>query len=229
MLRRLVAGLAKGVGRSQSTLRSGQLDNRDLEAVLASIVEREKREDGRRWLVVEIGTGGGRGSTVAIHRALTALAHGFQLVGYEGDPELASHASSFWSKAEDVRVVNEYFMRREDIDIEVKPRVAPADRASYLPEFAAVSRAGNFLATPPPGPIDLLFIDSVRYTHLAILRAVRPWLQPETIVVMEDDIPGYGELAIVEGEIELRDVLRHEIAGHQWPFVEFKMEPTGSA
>jgi hypothetical protein len=41
---------------------------------------------------------------------------------------------------------------------------------------------------------------------------------------MEDDIPGYGELAIVESELELRDVARHEIEGHPWPVVEFRVE-----
>jgi predicted O-methyltransferase YrrM len=108
----------------------------------------------------------------------------------------------------------------------VKPRVAPADREAYLPEFDAVAKAENFLETAPPGPIDLLFVDSVRYTHLAILRAAAPWLRPETVVVMEDDIPGYGELAIVESELELRDVARHEIGGHQWPLVEFRIGAT---
>jgi hypothetical protein len=154
---------------------------------------------------------------------LTARTRRFQLVGYEGDRKLAIRASSYWSKTEEVHVVNEYFMHREAIDVDVKPRIAPADRASYLPEFAAVARAENFLATSPPGAIDLLFIDSVRYTHLAILHAARPWLHPETVVVMEDDIPGYGELAIVESEFELRDVVRHEIAEHPWPLVEFKV------
>lgn len=229
MLRQRVAGLAKALRRSHSTLRRGQLDNRDLEVLLTGIVEREKWGNGRRCIVVEVGTGGGRGSTVAIHRALTARALQFQLVGYEGDPRLAIHASGYWSKVEGVHVVNEYFMRREDIDVEVKPRVAPADRASYLPEFEAVARAENFLATPPPGPIDLLFIDTVRYTHLAILLAAEPWLEPETVVVMEDDIPGYGELAIVEREFELRDVVRYEIAEHPWPLVEFKVAPCGIA
>jgi hypothetical protein len=40
---------------------------------------------------------------------------------------------------------------------------------------------------------------------------------------MEDDIPGYGELAIVETEFELRDVVRHELEAHPWPVVEFSL------
>ena len=102
---------------------------------------------------------------------LTASDCRFRLVGYEGNAELALHASRYWHDTPDVQVVNEYFMHRTDIDLEVKPRVAPGDRASYLPEFDAVAAAENFLVTSPPGPIDLLFIDSVRYTHLAILRS----------------------------------------------------------
>jgi predicted O-methyltransferase YrrM len=201
----------------------GQLDNDDLGALVGDIAERESWEGGPTRIVVEVGTGGGRGSTVAIHQALRAHNCRFRLVGYEGNAELAMHASRYWEAAQDVRVVNEYFMRHEDIDLVVKLRVAPDDRAVYLPEFDAVAAAGNFLTTPPPGPIDLLFIDSVRYTHLAILRAAEPWLRPETIIVMEDDIPGYGEVAIVESELELRDVVRHELEGHMWPLVEFRI------
>jgi predicted O-methyltransferase YrrM len=202
---------------------AGQLDNRGLEVLVRGIAEHWERD--RERIVIEVGTGGGRGSTVAIHRALTAANRPFRLIGYEGDPELAAHASRYWGDAEDVRVVHEYFMRREDIAAAVKPRVAEGDRASYLPEFDAVAAKENFLATLPPGPIDLFFIDSVRYTHLAVLRAAALWLRPETVVVMEDDIPGYGELAIIESELKLREVEKHEIDGSMWPFVEFRIEP----
>ena len=226
MFRRRVAELALALRARRGSLERGQLDNRGLAAVLAGIVERGKWDGERQRIVIEVGTGSGRGSTVAIHRVLAACDSKFQLVGYEGDPKLAAGASRYWRDVDDVQVVNEYFMRREDIDLEVKPRVAPDDRASYLPTFDAVARAANFLATPPSGPIDLLFIDSVRYTHLAILRAAAPWLQPGTVVVMEDDIPGYGEVAIVESELELRDVAKHVIQGHPWPLVEFRIGPT---
>jgi hypothetical protein len=121
-----------------------------------------------------------------------------------------------------VRVVNEYFMHPGDIDQAVKPLVAPKERDSYFPWFEA-RRDGKFLETPPPGPIDLLFIDSVRYTHLAILRTALPWLAKESVVVMEDDIPDYGELAFIESEFKLRKVRRHEISEHPWPLVEFKL------
>jgi predicted O-methyltransferase YrrM len=209
------------------SLRSGQLDKRDLEALIAGALERGNAEGSSRLLVVEVGTGGGKGSTVAIHRALLATGQPFRLVGYEGNAELASLASEHWHSSDEVQVVNEYFMHREDIDRAVKPRVAPADREAYLPEFDAVATAVNFLATTPPGPIDLLFVDSVRYTHLAILRAAMPWLRPETVLMMEDDIPEYGELAIVKSEFELRDVATHEIEGHPWPLVEFTIAPLG--
>lgn len=200
-----------------------QLDNRDLSALIADVIAREGWTQGRARNVVEVGTGGGEGSTVAIHRALTADDSSFEVVGYEGDPELADQAARYWSDADEVRVVNEYFMHRDDIDRVVRPRITPNDRPAYLPVFDAVAGVENFLVTPPPSPIDLLFIDSVRYTHVAILRAARPWLGDETIVVMEDDIPEYGELSIVESEFELRDVSRHKLDGHPWPLVEFRV------
>lgn len=224
MLRRGVSRLARRVHEQEPTLRSGQLDNPDLDSLVARIVERENWEGDRNRIVVEVGTGGGRGSTVAIHRALTARGCPFQLIGYEGDAELAALAAHHWDDEANVHVINEYFMHREDLDLRVKPRVAPGDRESYLPVFDAVAARENFLATTPDGPADLLFIDSVRYTHVAIVRAAAPWLRPETVVLMEDDISGYGELAIVESEFELRDVARHQIGGHQWPLVEFRLE-----
>ena len=201
---------------------AGELDNRDLEVLIGDVVKREKWKGDRDRLVVEVGTGGGRGSTAAIHRAFTARHPRFQLVGYEGDGELASQAASYWSDTPEVRVVNEYFMRPGDIDSAVKPLVVPDERDSYVPWFDA-RRGASFLETPPPGPIDLLFIDSVRYTHLAILRTALTWLSTETVIVMEDDIPDYGELAFIESEFELRKVRRHEIAEHPWPLVEFKL------
>lgn len=222
MLRLRVSQAARARRGRHRALRSGQLDNGELEAVLAGIVEREWL-GGQSRIVVEIGTGGGRGSTVAIHRALTASRHPFRLVGYEGSAELARHASRRWRDTENVGVVNEYFMRREDVDAVVKPLVMPGDRAAYLPEFDAIAATDNFLATVPPGPIDLLFVDSVRYTHLAILRAASPWLRPDSVVLMEDDIPGYGELGLLRSDFELRDVVQHEIAGHPWPLVEFRL------
>jgi predicted O-methyltransferase YrrM len=200
----------------------GELDNSDLEVLLGDVVKREKWKGERGRLVIEVGTGGGRGSTAAIHRALTARNHRFQLVGYEGDGELAQQAATYWEDVPEVRVVNEYFMHPGDIDQAVKPLVAPKERDSYFPWFDA-RRDGKFLETPPPGPIDLLFIDSVRYTHLAILRTALPWLAKESVVVMEDDIPDYGELAFIESEFKLRKVRRHEISEHPWPLVEFKL------
>lgn len=221
--RRRDAGAEAGASPPTSPVSPGQLDNRQLEALVARIVEREERSHEREWLVVEVGTGGGRGSTVALHRALVAAGHPFQLIGYEGDIELAAQASEHWSGEQNVHVVNEYFMHREDLELAVKPRISPSDRETYMPVFDAAAQAPNFLATPPPAPIDLLFIDSVRYTHLAILRACRAWLEPETVVVMEDDIPEYGESAIVASEFDLREVTRHEIPEHPWPLVEFRI------
>ena len=68
-----------------------------------------------------------------------------------------------------------------------------------------------------------LLHEHLGYTHLAILRAAEPWLKADTVVVMEDDIPGYGELAIVKSELELRNVATHEIGDHPWPLVEFRV------
>ena len=225
MLRRLLSRTAPAEPPPTAAQSSGQLDNPELEALVRGIIERGGWDAERRRLVVEVGTGGGEGSTVAIQRALTASNCRFELIGYEGDADLAARAAQHWADVDGVHVVNEYFMRREDIDRAVKPHVAPADRESYIPEFEAIATKGNFLATTPPAPIDLLLIDSVRYTHLGILQAARPWLRPDTVVVMEDDIPDYGEVAIVESEFELRDVTRHEIDEHPWPLVEFRITP----
>lgn len=221
--RRPCTGAEAEASAPSSPASPGQLDNRHLEALVTRVVEREEWNRGREWLVVEVGSGGGQGSTVALHRALVATGHPFQLIGYEGDTELAAQASEYWGGTKNARIVNEYFMRREDLELAVKPRIAPSDRETYVPWFDAAAQAQNFMVTPPPRPIDLLFIDGVRYTHLAILRASQAWLEPETVVLMEDDIPEYGELAIVGSEFELREVTKHEIGEHPWPLVEFRI------
>jgi predicted O-methyltransferase YrrM len=225
MIRRAFLRGRRTHGQAGDSLRTGQLDNAELVALVQAIAGRESW-NGTERLVVEVGTGGGRGSTVALHRALAASGARFQLLGYEGNAELARLATDHWHDRPDVRVVNEYFMHRADIDAAITHWVAEDDRDAYLPVFGELAQAENFLATAPPGQIDLIFIDSVRYTHLAILRAAAPWLGPESVVLMEDDIPGFGELAIVEQELELRGIARHELPGHQWPLVEFQVTPS---
>src|SRR5438874_13758769 len=126
MLRRLLSRAAQEEPATAPAESTGQLDNADLEALLTGIVESWEAE--RKQLVVEVGTGGGQGSTVALHRVLTASLSPFRLIGYEGNSELAASASRYWNDTPDVQVVNEYFMHREDVDLAVKARVAPEVR-----------------------------------------------------------------------------------------------------
>src|SRR5690242_8219023 len=127
MLRRLLSRTPRAEPPPTPAQSTGQLDNPELEALVKGIAERGDWDDERVRLVVEVGTGGGEGSTVAIHRALTASNRRFALIGYEGDAELAEHAARHWSDVGGVRVVNEYFMHREDIEGAVKPHIAPTD------------------------------------------------------------------------------------------------------
>ena len=102
MLRRLLSRAAQEEPATAPAESAGQLDNADLEALLSGIVEKWGAE--RKRLVVEVGTGGGQGSTVALHRVLTASNSPFQLIGYEGNSELAGNASRHWNDTPEVRV-----------------------------------------------------------------------------------------------------------------------------
>jgi hypothetical protein len=122
-------------------------------------------------------------------------------------------------------VINEFFMNSLDIEKQVQDLISPHDREPYLKTFAKYRDASNFFRTEPPSPVDFFFIDTVRYTHLAAIKLAMTYSHKHTRVLMEDDIPDYGETKILKEHTGITAFEPHTVKGCQWPFVLFDIRP----
>jgi len=221
--KRALSALKRLVFR-RGTLLSGQLRNSDFEKLLSqqlSLLASTVRD--RSLNIVEVGTGSGKGSTISVYEAAKRLGQPFTLTGYECNPDLYQRAADQWKNVNEVRIVHEFFMAQSDFSSRVYPHILPGDQEEYRRTFQKYESATNFFSTPPATPVDLLVIDSVRYTHLAAVTCAQPFLSVHSIVVMEDDIPDYGETKILERHLALKDLNHHPIANHDWPIVSFRL------
>ncbi len=71
---------------------------------------------------------------------------------------------------------------------------------------------------------DIIFIDSIRYSHAGIVNTILDLKMNNAVVVMEDDIPGYGELKIIEKYFSLSKLKKFRCYPHQWPYLLFKVD-----
>jgi hypothetical protein len=209
-------------GKHPQELLDGQLQNQAFEDLVSSLVSSvTPSPKGRVFSMVEVGTGAGKGSTMSVYSALKRGAQEFLLYSYEGDRVLAGLAKNVWRESVNVKIINEFFMQKTDIGPLILPFLSPDDRVRYEKVFASYMRRKNYLRTIPPAPVDLLFIDSVRYTHLPIIRQATRFLHPGSLVLIEEDIPDRGERGIIERFYELSNVREFQVSGSMWPFCAF--------
>jgi hypothetical protein len=133
--------------------------------------------------IVEVGTGDGSGTTVALMHALyrqcqLTYGRGFHLYTYEGMSSVAQKAADRWANNPKVTVINEHVMDEDLLDRLVLAHIEGPDSDEYPGKsffargFAAMRRGefgGGFLRTRPPCTADLVLIDSSRFTHAGIV------------------------------------------------------------
>jgi hypothetical protein len=133
--------------------------------------------------VVEVGTGDGSGTTVALMHALykqcqLAFGRGFHLYTYEGMTSMAQKATDRWAHNPKVTVINEHVMDEDLLDPFVIAHIEGPDSDEYpgkpfhVRGYAAMRRGdfgSGFLRTRPPCAADLVLIDSSRFAHAGIV------------------------------------------------------------
>jgi hypothetical protein len=175
--------------------------------------------------VLEIGTAFGDSSTKSLFRNLKSSGKEYFLLGYEPMDSCYTKATSIWSGVEGVRIEKKYFLTQNAITF-FKQAIAledlePAVKRDFLKSFEIES---GMLVHEFHWKPDFIFIDSIRYSHLAIVRSIVDLgLHQNATVIMEDDIPGFGETAIIQKHFQLKNVNRHRCYPHQWPFVTYQI------
>jgi hypothetical protein len=175
--------------------------------------------------VLEIGTAFGDSSTKSLYRNLKNTGKKYFLIGYEPMDVCYDKAMSIWGKVQDVHLKKKYFLTENAIAF-YKEAIAlenlePAIKENILKNIDINSEmlVKEFRYKP-----DIIFIDSIRYSHLAIVKSIVELdLHKNATIIMEDDIPGFGETAIIQKHFKLRNINRHRCYPHQWPFVTYQI------
>lgn len=176
-------------------------------------------------IVLEIGTAFGDSSTKSLYRNLKSSGKKYSLIGYEPMSTCYDKAMSIWSGVEDVHLEKKYFLTENAIaffkkTIELE-NLGPTLKENILKN---VDIDPSMLLKEFHYKPDFIFIDSIRYSHLAIVKSIVDLgLHKNAIIIMEDDIPGFGETAIIQKHFKLKNMNRHRCFPHQWPFVTYQI------
>jgi predicted O-methyltransferase YrrM len=175
--------------------------------------------------VLEIGTAFGDSSTKSLYRNLKSSGKKFRLIGYEPMDICYNKAKNNWNGVEEVRLEKKYFLTKNAIvffrEAIILEELEPDLKQDVLKNMELNSEMliKDFFYKP-----DFIFIDSIRYSHLAIIKSIVDLgLHKNATIIMEDDIPGFGEIAIIQKHFRLENISKHRCYPHQWPFVTYKI------
>tara|TARA_B100001175_G_scaffold22576_1_gene16919 strand:- start:11607 stop:12248 length:642 start_codon:yes stop_codon:yes gene_type:complete len=207
----------------------------DLTNILNSLYENNQYFNSLdKFNVLEIGTGEGANSTKILYKYFINKKKPFQLVSYEGMPDLYQRANNLWNDITNVSIINEYFTNKQDITDLLIPNLP-----DYITDYKETNQRlknkylkvmnenNNYFTTLNMQP-DIIFIDSSRFMHLPIINLCYQISKnnPNTIIIMEEDYyvdNNYGELQIIENNFELTNVVKYKKGSWQWPFVSFNI------
>ena len=128
-----------------------------------------------KFNVLEIGTGEGANSTKILYQFFLGKNKPFEIISYEGMPELYNRANNLWNNFNNVSIINEYFTKKQDIIDLLIPNLP-----SYIIDYQETSERlknkylkvmnenNNYFTTLNMQP-DIIFIDSSRFMHLPII------------------------------------------------------------
>lgn len=176
---------------------------------------------------IEIGTAFGDSSTKVIYKELNKSSKNFQLIGFEPIDEIFKSADSRWKNVVNVKILKNYFLSEQSINflIEVIKREIKDDSIlqNNIDNYLNI-RPENFVDKKSLPAPSIIFIDSIRYSHVAILNTIWEFGMNDAIIIMEDDIPGYGELKIIEKYFSLHNLQKIRCYPHQWPYISFTFD-----
>ena len=207
----------------------------DLTVILNSLYEKNQDFNSLdKFNVLEIGTGEGANSTKILYQFFLAKNKPFEIISYEGMPDLYNRANNLWKNFNNVSIINEYFTKKQDIIDLLIPNLP-----SYIIDYQETSERlknkylkvmnenNNYFTTLNMQP-DIIFIDSSRFMHLPIINLCYEICKnnPNTIINMEEDYyvdNNYGELEIIQNNFQLANVVKYGKGSWQWPFVTFNI------
>ena len=180
--------------------------------------------------VLEIGTGNGNGTTLYIHDILKSRVDNFMIDTYEGIDEFYGKAAAFWALSDNVEVINKFFCDKGDIEELVIPNIIGEGdvltEGHYRDQYEKMMLLDNFEDDVDFVP-DVIFIDSWRFCHAAIINKCKKVCNENTIFVMEDDFQEYGEEKILKKYFDLHNLVRYpgNLDMQVWNFITFNLKP----
>lgn len=176
--------------------------------------------------ILEIGTAFGDSSTRAIYFTCRKLFNDFLIIGLEPVKHIYERALTNTKELPQIILYDEYFLSKKSVeyflskieDIISQNALRSEVRLQYLQikEHKFYKKRSNFVP-------NFVFIDSIRYSHLAIIKTLFEHNYQNARIIMEDDIPNFGELKIIKKYFEINNVRTYRCFPHQWPFVTFSL------
>jgi hypothetical protein len=186
--------------------------------------------------IIEIGTGNGDNSTKNLYNYFKNK-YNLTIISYEGDKIYYENAQKIWKNINNVKIKNEYFVKKEKIKELLIPNIPDyiidyeetGDRLKkkYQKIYDNIN-INNYITNVDIIP-DIVFIDCSRFMHLPIIDLCYDFFKtnPDCIYIMEEDYfinNTYGELDIILKYFELDNVLKYNNYEWQWPFITFQIK-----
>ena len=183
--------------------------------------------------IIEVGTGYGNNSTCVLYNYFKNKGKKFNLHSYEGLKKCFIKASEIWSKIGNVKIFNEYFCNKEDIQKLLIPNIPSyivdykEDNKRLVSKYLNLKLEGNITNSINLLP-DIIFIDCSRFMHLTIINKCYDLMKGnlDCYFIMEEDYfyeGNYGELNIIQKYFKLKNVEKIKNSTWQWPFIIFKI------
>jgi len=177
--------------------------------------------------ILEIGSADGTGTTKLIFDFCKENNIECTLESYEGISSLADKAKEFWKEEPSVTIHDRFFCNKEGIYDKVLPNLFSEGTLTvehYLKDYDSICKVGKFVDTAPFTP-NIVFIDSWRFCHAAIVQKCKDLFSKDTLFIMEDDIPNYGETEILQKYFTLNNLKKYDgvLSDGTWNFITFTL------
>jgi len=184
-----------------------------------------KKTSKEEITMLEIGTAFGDSSTKSLFRNLKKSGKKYFLLCYEPIDFCYDKAMNIWKDVKDVLIVKKYFLTENAIAFYKEAIVLEnLDTTLQKDILKSIDINSDMLVNKFHYKPDFIFIDSVRYSHLAIVKSIVDLgLHKNAIIIMEDDIPGFGEIAIIQKHFKVENISKHRCYPHQWPFITYQI------
>ena len=176
--------------------------------------------------VLEIGTSDGGVSTHIIYDYFYSKNHKINFYSYEGITDLFNVANKRWGNIKNVKIINKFFSNKEcikNITINDVKKSGDPNLNNYLKQYEKSLLNKNYESKINYKP-DIIFIDSWRYSHSAIVKKCLEFSDESTLFIMEDDIENFGELKLLKERFNLINLVKIQKIENNWPYIIFNIK-----